>query len=726
MRTKLVDASGNPKYTNRLIAESSPYLKQHAHNPVDWYPWSDEAFQLARQENKPVFLSIGYSTCHWCHVMEHESFDNESIAAFLNEHFVSIKLDREQRPDLDEIYMTGVQLTTGQGGWPMSNFTTADGKPFFAGTYYPPADFLQLLQQINTVWRERHGEVMAQAEQNSENIALYTAAQAEVKAIEEDLLPAATEELLSRLDETHGGFGSAPKFPNESQLLVLLEDLDRHQGADSKAALMLTLDKMSQGGIFDQIGGGFHRYSVDARWLVPHFEKMLYNQAQMIRVYARGHHLCNDPAYRRIVDRTIHYVLRDMTSDDGRFYSATDADSEGEEGKFFVWQRAQLESCLSPEDVELVQSLYGFTAEGNFEGANIPNLAASLETYSVAHNLSIDELLPRLDKIHQTLYHKREEREHPLRDEKFITAWNGMMISALVQADISLGTSLGTSEYQAVAVKAAEALWQHQFDQTDESLWRVGLGRDVSIQGNLEDYAYFAEACLQLYLVTADKKWQIRGETLIKLMLARFWDTEQGGFFLSRDVNEGPLITRPKSPMDGAMPSGNSAALMAMVLAHEASGDAELAGRINKMISSFSGLLLASPSAFSYMLTGITRFLQGSREPIQWAAEGNLRLEASKQDSIVRLKFRFEDGWHMNSNIASEDMIATRIEGGGQVSYPEAESIQVAFSESALQVYAGEFEVLVADVAGPLQVHFQSCNDSICLKPEILTVRVAR
>ena len=719
MRTTLVDEKGNPRYTNRLISENSPYLKQHAHNPVDWHPWGDAAFDLARLNNKPVFLSIGYSTCHWCHVMEHESFDNEDIARYLNEHFVSIKLDREQRPDLDDIYMTGVQLMSGQGGWPMSNFITADGKPFYAGTYYPPNAFMDLLQQINKVWRERSDEVLAQAEKIAENIGRFAAAKSEVKAIEQDLAPRATAELLGRLDSVNGGFGGAPKFPNESQLLILLEDLDRRHDEDVGSAITLTLDKMYQGGIFDQVAGGFHRYTVDAGWSVPHFEKMLYNQAQLIRVFAKGYQLTGKTAYLRVMDRTIRYVLRDMTALDGRFYSATDADSEGEEGLFFVWRPDELKALLA-EDAELIRDLYRVTENGNFEGANILNLAGSLESFAAQRDIPFDFFLTRLDATHEILYQAREGREHPLRDEKFITAWNGMIISALVQADLLSGLN----QYTAYGVTAAESLWQRHFESSDDPiLWRAGLGDTLSIAGNLEDYACFAEACFQLYLKTAEVKWQERGQTLIDLMLIRFWDEAEGGFFFAVEAADGPMITRSKSPMDGAMPSGNSVALMALVLAFESTGSAELEARINKMISGFSGLLLASPSAFSFMLTAITRFLQGSRDPIQWGANGLLRLSIKRNGAGAVLKFELADGWHINSHdTEATDLISTNISAKGE--FPDAKEIDVAFSDQPLRVYEGAFEVLVAELDELLEVSFQACDNAVCLKPETLVLRL--
>jgi uncharacterized protein len=415
VRTTLIDKDGEPLYTNELIHEDSPYLVQHAHNPVNWVPWGDEAFESARQEDKPVFLSIGYSTCHWCHVMEHESFDNVQIAEYLNEHFICIKLDREQRPDLDDVYMTGLQVMKGQGGWPMSNFLTHEGYPFYAGTYYPPDNFLDILKQLAEAWRTRRAEIQSQATEVSNAIVKYTSAKNSAEELGGELISRAASELVARLDETNGGFGSAPKFPNESQLLLLIDDIRRSQSSDSLHALTLTLDKMYQGGIYDQVAGGFHRYAVDSQWLVPHFEKMLYNQAQLLSVYSQAFGLTGDPAYKRIATEIANYVVRDMTDLEGGFYSATDADSEGEEGLFFVWTPDELKTCLTQDQVAFVTEVYGVTDDGNFEGHNILNLDGSLEDYADAHDLDINELLVELQKIKECLYQSREQRVHPLR-----------------------------------------------------------------------------------------------------------------------------------------------------------------------------------------------------------------------------------------------------------------------------------------------------------------------
>ncbi len=430
-RTEHLQEGGDPTYTNRLILEDSPYLLQHAHNPVDWHPWGAEAFEVAKRENKPIFLSIGYSTCHWCHVMEKESFENPAIASVINQHFIAIKVDRERRPDVDKTYMNAVMLLTGSGGWPMSSFLTSDGNPFFGGTYYPPDLFKNLLLRVAEVWSQQREQLMAQGERVSVAVSQLTSHQAKVGSLGKDAVLRATTDILSTHDPIRGGFGKAPKFPQESQLLFLLNEAERNDNEQALEALRVTLDAMSRGGIYDQVGGGFHRYSTDDRWLVPHFEKMLYNQAHLGRVYLRAWRLTGDPLYRRIATQTFDYVLRDMTSPDGAFYSATDADSEGEEGIYFLWSTDQISKSLSPPDAELAIALFGVTDNGNFEGRNILHMPMPLDDFAKQNNLTTNELLMRLDTIRKQLYLSRESRELPLRDEKIITAWNGMMISSL-------------------------------------------------------------------------------------------------------------------------------------------------------------------------------------------------------------------------------------------------------------------------------------------------------
>ena len=719
MATTLLDENGHPKYRNRLVDESSPYLKQHAFNPVNWYPWGEEAFSVARAEDKPVFLSIGYSTCHWCHVMEHESFANEHIASILNEHFISIKLDREQRPDLDEIYMTGVQLLTGRGGWPMSNFITAEAKPFFAGTYYPPESFTKLLIQIADVWQHRRSELLAQADQIAESIHRHTSAHSETVELMDNLSAVATEELLGRHDEIEGGFGGAPKFPNESQILVVLEEFRRHGNQTALQAIRLTLDKMSQGGIYDHVGGGFHRYATDVKWLVPHFEKMLYNQAQMVVVYGRAYSNTRDPAYRRIVEETIDYVLRDMTDESGMFFSATDADSESVEGKFFVWDQAELALILEPAQFDLVIRLYGVSKQGNFEGSNILNLKSNLEDFAKTNSIPAGSLVEALAAIRERLYLAREERIHPLRDEKIITSWNAMMINSLTRS----GWILDRSDYLDAARRAAESLWLNAYSDSDK-LWRIQFEGQVSIPAILEDYAYLAESMLILYLYGGDEKWLERGQRLIDDMVSLFWDSEHGGFFLSQDRSSGPMITRPKSPSDGAMPSGNSVAIAALVLLLEATGDKKIEDLITGSLQSFSGLIKASPSAFPYMIMAATDFLSKSDSAVQFCAQGKVRVLVRYQDDTTTVRLVISDSWHINSNQPlSTGLSPTRVLGDHVVQYPAGQIFEPGFQQEKMDVYQGSVDILVRGNPSVIEIQLQACNDAICLSPETVVVK---
>ncbi|MGH3449623.1 MAG: thioredoxin domain-containing protein, partial [Haloechinothrix sp.] len=468
-RSEHLEPDGTPQHVNRLILEDSPYLIQHAHNPVDWYAWGEDAFDKARREDKPVFLSIGYSTCHWCHVMERESFDNVEVARYLNEHFVAIKVDREQRPDVDDIYMTAVQLLTGRGGWPMSSWLTPDGEPFFGGTYYPRDVFLNILQQVVQAWRDQRPEVVNQASRLAAAVKQVTAAAGEAAELGEEVLAAAVEQSLARHDPRLGGFSPAPKFPHEPELLFLLDRVLRTRDGKALAAVETSLDHMARGGIYDQMGGGFHRYSTDARWLVPHFEKMLYNQAHLSRAYLEAYRITGNRLHERVARQTLDYVLRDMTSPEGGFYSATDADSEGREGEFFVWTPEQIRQVLPKEDAELAIALFGVTEGGNFEGKKtILHLPESLSAYSEANEVDRDVLFSRVDRIRQRLYEAREKRIHPLRDDKIVTAWNGMMITSLARA----ADLLGDERYRTAAERAAELLWKTN-RREDGSLWRV-------------------------------------------------------------------------------------------------------------------------------------------------------------------------------------------------------------------------------------------------------------
>lgn len=471
-RTEHLLENGSPLFTNRLILEDSPYLIQHAHNPVDWYAWSAEAFDRARRENKPVFLSIGYSTCHWCHVMERESFDNLEIARFMNEHFVSIKVDRERRPDVDSTYMTAVQLITGRGGWPMSSFLTPEGKTFYGGTYYPPDQFKQLLKNVKTAWREDQDELVQQADAISLEIQRHMATDKKTQRIGQATIDLAIQQILRRYDDMEGGFSTAPKFPNEAILFFLFDVATRYRDKVAMDAVLHSLQEMAMGGIYDQVGGGFHRYSTDPHWLVPHFEKMLYNQANLSRLYIKAYEVTGGINYARVARQTLDYVLREMTSADGGFYSATDADSEGEEGKFFVWSPEQIKTVLTVlEEADFAIDIFDITTAGNFEDKKtILNLPVSLHVYAQKKHLALQDVTQKLDEVREKLLAARNRRIPPLRDDKIVTAWNGMMITALANA----ADVFGEDHYLDSAIRTAEFIWS-SLRNTDNTLWRSYL-----------------------------------------------------------------------------------------------------------------------------------------------------------------------------------------------------------------------------------------------------------
>lgn len=737
VRTRHLDEEGHPKYTNRLLLEDSPYLLQHAHNPVNWYSWGAEAFEKARREDKPVFLSIGYSTCHWCHVMEAESFDDESVAALLNKHFIAIKVDREQRPDIDEIYMTGVQLITGHGGWPMSNFLTADGKPFYAGTYFPKDRFTRLLRQVVGIWTTQRKKVLESAEQISNQISLHTSAIAGASQIDHQVIKDGVAQLLANYDNENGGFGGRPKFPNETRLLLLLDAYRRDDNRSALAAVEKTLEKMALGGIYDQIAGGFHRYSVDEHWLVPHFEKMLYNQAQLTRVYGTAFALTNKPLFRRILEQTLDYVLRDMRHEGGAFFSATDADSEGEEGLFFVWTVAQLREQLTDKEADLAIDLYAVTSRGNFEGRNILNLPIAIDAYADAHATDELELLGRIDAIRTKLYLHREKRVHPIRDEKIISSWNGMMISSLVAA----AEILDRSDYLQAALNAGEYLWQHSWSD-QEGLRRIILNNQVSTQGVLEDYSYFSEACLYLFDATGNDRWLARTRRMVAKMIDLFWDDEQGGFYIGVPKAGEPMITRPKSPMDGAIASGNSVALGVLVKLLQRTGELGYKTKIVAMIDAFSGLIKANPTGLTYMLLGVDEYMRGSTQAQQFSANGhikvNTRVKVSGQIVDFEIELRIDPNWHINAhNVKQKELVPTRVIVTDkkwqiqEMSYPDGESMQMAFQQTTMQLYTGTTVITgrlkaeaMVDTLLPLMLELQACNEKLCLPPEQLEFRL--
>ncbi|MEW8406714.1 MAG: DUF255 domain-containing protein [Candidatus Thiodiazotropha taylori] len=742
-RTEHFNKDGTPSFINQLILEDSPYLLQHAHNPVDWHPWSEAAFQKAKQQNKPIFLSIGYSTCHWCHVMERESFENLPIAALLNRDFIAIKVDRESHPDVDEVYMTAVMLMTGHGGWPMSSFLTPEGKPFYGGTYYTPEQFTSLLQQVNQLWKERPDDVIAQAEKVADAVAESNRLRGEAKALDEGVIAEALKSMQNAFDEIQGGFGQAPKFPREPWLYLLLDQAQRHGDQAALQMLTVTLDHMGRGGIYDQVAGGFHRYSTDYEWLVPHFEKMLYNQAHLSRIYLGAWRITGREDFRRIATQTLDYVLREMTSPDGGFYSATDADSEGEEGLFFTWTEDELNAALDKQQASLATTLYGVTPSGNFEGRNILHLPQTLAEFADEKQRSLSDLLTQLEQINQILLETRNKRIPPLRDDKIVTSWNGMMITAFAQA----ADLLDNTSYRDAALKAAEFLWQ-QNRYKPGYLWRVHLNGQSSIAATQEDYAYLSESFLYLYDLTGEPLWLERAKELAGAMTGRFLDRQQGGFFMNEAESTITGMGRPKDEgADNAIPSGSSVAIHSLQRLWQRSGDLDFRKQTDGLISRFAPALEATPISYGYLLSAVADHRHGELGSRAYAAQGGIRIHAdtsqAAEQTLLNLKIQIPDGWHINSNQPSgKDLIATRMSLAeqsngwqmGPVTYPKGKQQKLAFQQQPLSVYGGDIslQTLLKQIDGdhpgsttlPVELQLQACNDQVCLPPETVTLWV--
>jgi len=604
----------NHQPTNRLIGETSPYLLQHAHNPVAWYPWGEEALAKARAEEKPIFLSIGYSACHWCHVMERESFENATIAAFMNEHFVNIKVDREERPDLDAIYMEAVVAMTNAGGWPMSVFLTPEGQPFYGGTYYPPEprygmpSFYQVLQAVTDAYQKRRTDVLGQAARLTSALQSTANLSGEGSDLSTTLLDTAVATLHQYFDEQDGGFGNQPKFPQPMTLDFLLTQYKRTGDLDTLYMAELTLEKMAHGGIYDQLGGGFHRYSVDAVWLVPHFEKMLYDNSQLLRTYLHAWQLTESPLYRRVVEETIDYVLREMTAPDGGFYSTQDADSEGEEGKFFVWTPAEIAAVLDPHAAAIFETYYGVSPHGNFEGHNI--LAITRAVTSVAERFRTTPAVVErvLAEGRRQLFAARAARIKPGRDEKILTEWNGLMIHALAEC----GAHLGRPDALEAATKAADLILTH-LSQPDGKLFRSYKDGQARLNAYLEDYAAFIRGLIALYESTFDLRWLGEASRLTQLMFAQFHDAVNGGFFQT-GIDHEQLVVRRKDFVDNAIPSGNSMAAEALLRLSVLVGNADYRAEAMRILLMMQGVMSRQPTGFGRLLCALDAVLAPSQE----------------------------------------------------------------------------------------------------------------
>jgi uncharacterized protein len=589
--------------TNRLANETSPYLLQHANNPVDWFPWGEEALALARSEDKPIILSIGYSACHWCHVMAHESFENEEIARVMNENFINIKVDREERPDLDTIYMEAVQSIMGSGGWPLTVFLTPEGKPFYGGTYFPPEDgrglpgFSTILRTVSDAYRNRRKELEQATRQIIAVINSRREGKFDTDPLAIDILDQAYSALSLEFDGDNGGFNQAPKFPQPTVLEFLLRHYLRTQEKAALNIVTLTLEKMARGGIYDQIGGGFHRYATDSFWLIPHFEKMLYDNALLSQVYLHAYLVSKMPLFRRITEETIDYVLRDMTSPDGGFYSSQDADSEGKEGKYYVWTSDEIKKVLDERSSSITNDYYGVTERGNFEGLNILHVAGALHPEESAI----------IKQSKDALLRARERRVKPGKDDKILASWNGLMLSSLAEAAVTLGRK----DYLKAAVKNGSFLSDQM--TSDGFLRRVYSHGQAKISGYLEDYALVADGLLNLHQATLTGRWLKEAIRLSEIVVKDFWDDEVGLFYDTSERHQA-LFVRPKSTQDGALPSGSSAAVQLLLKVARITDDKRLERIATRSLLTLRENLARYPLAFGNWLCALDFHLSNKKE----------------------------------------------------------------------------------------------------------------
>ncbi len=599
--------------SNQLSDEKSPYLLQHADNPVNWYPWCDEAFEKAKEEDKPVFLSIGYSTCHWCHVMAHESFEDPDVAEMMNETFVNIKVDREERPDIDDIYMTVCQMVTGRGGWPLNVVMTPDQEPFFAATYIPKKSrgrqmgMMDLIPRIRTMWNNNREEAMESVEQVMESLQ-NASEEAPGDELTDHTIERAVERMANQFDPSFGGFGTSPKFPSPHNLLLLMRFFDRTGHDEPLEMVKTTLTSMKQGGVFDHVGYGFHRYSTDRKWKVPHFEKMLYDQALLVIAYLEAYQITEETFYRKTVEQTLEYVLRDLRGPEGAFYSAEDADSEEGEGVFYQWTIDEIYDILGEETGDLAVQIFQLQREGNFHdeesgektGRNILFPGRPDEQIADELDLSLEEYHQRREKIRSQLFEARQERTRPHLDDKMLTDWNGLMISALARA----AEVLNNDEYRSAAVKAADFLLDELRTSDGRLLHRYRDG-ETAVPGNAGDYAFLIRGLIDLYGSTFDETYLDDAITLNEDFLNRFWDEDDGGFYFTADDAE-ELITRRKTAHDGALPSSNSVAYINLLHLARMTGRTELEDRALELEKTFSDNIDSSPFSFTMFLCGLS------------------------------------------------------------------------------------------------------------------------
>lgn len=735
--------------SNRLIHEKSPYLLQHAHNPVDWYPWSEEAFERAVREDKPIFLSVGYSSCHWCHVMAHESFEDPRLAELLNQHFVCIKVDREERPDVDDIYMTAVQLLSGRGGWPMSVFLTPEGEPFFAGTYYPAEIFAQIVRQLADAYQNRRDDVLQSAREIANVIQQIASARYDETQGEPDprIVGSYLQQMRQHFDLKHGGFGTAPKFPPNTAFPVLFWLYENLDGDEALQLALRTLDGMALGGIRDHIGGGFHRYSTDAEWFLPHFEKMLTDNAQLGWAYTEAYSLTGSTSYKEVAQEIYEWVLREMRLDEGAFASAIDADSEGEEGKYYTWTLGEIRQVLPAPLADLFCNVYGIRPDGNYReeatgqmaGRNIPHLRAPLSQIAEELGMTLADLQEKMKTARTLLLQKRLQRVPPLRDDKVLVGWNGLMIESLAYA----GPVLEREEYVQAAEQSARFILDTMSDAEGRLLRRYRDG-EAGIPAYLEDYALLGVGLVALFEATENEHWLRQAKQIAGRMIADFWDDDQRAFANTANYHD-RLIARVKEVHDRSAPCGNGSAARLLARLYQITGEENYGYFVAQTLRALWAPIQKYPQGSDSLIYALLLIAGDTLEEMPEPEEAQslpqtsglpVNVEMHIMEGGIMIRFLMEPGWHiLGAEDIPDDLMPTRIEVSstlplvfGEPMFPPPDTLQAGETAQPIPIYRGELRVVVPIIGigevtedtGEVRakVTCQPCTDTECALPQ--------
>lgn len=714
MATITANAASTNKGNPRMLNASSPYLRIHAGDLVQWYAWNEETFALARKLNRPLMVSFGYTACHWCHVMQETHFTVEDIAKTINDNFIPVVVDRERRPVLDETYMLVTEVLTNRGGWPNTIFMTPDRKPFYGTGYVPADNFRKIMAAVINGWKSENKNVYAEADRLSGLLQKYLSRKEEARELTEKLMAKSADELAGRFDEFVGGFGGAPKFFQQSILMFLLQQGERDNNKKALAAVELTLQSIISGGIHDHLEGGLHRYTVDPQWRIPHFEKMLYDQALMLGAYAEAYRITGKVEYGQMTRKIADYVLADLTSPDGGFYATRDADSEGEEGTYYVWDKQQLNDALGAVDARYAIEIFEQVADGELAGKVILN-----------RDQIRGQSVPRVEKILATLAKAREKRPKPQRDEKIVANWNGMMIASLARSAIVLDDA----KYRKAALKAGAFLWDN-LRRKDGTMLRSYFGDKAEVEAELVDYAWLGRAFIELYDLSGDSIWLDRAKTLFGEMDTLFGDKEEGDFYSSQKPTS---FGRPKSRQDSDLSSGNGAALGFLVALTKRAGGPDMERRVEQLLAALSGFAAGNAAGGSTILGSADRHMRGETGPVQYGGGGVVRAQAGLGDDGIVMHISIAKGWHINGNKPLEDYLVPttlKVKSGGEVNYPKAIIKSLGFSKKPLALLEGVVEITAKPGENPgvtstVELEIQACSDKICLAPDTLKFTVS-